>query len=271
MGRCSNGLLIIDFIAILAGIPLLNAHLNASSSKTHGVNFAVAGSTALPVEFLADKGVIAPVTNSSLTKQLNWMHTHFNATCHNSKDCVDKHRRSLFMVGEIRGNDYNYGFFQGKSVDDLKSMVPNVVKAIKDVIMRVVRFGATRIIVPGYFPIGCMPIYLMSSNDYSAYDEFHCLKGLNNFAMYHNEQLQQAIEELQEEHPNVTIVYGDYYNAYKWILRKATFLGFDSKSLQKACCGSGGDYEFSLARMCGAPNVPICAKPRERISWDRVL
>ncbi|KAF2317026.1 hypothetical protein GH714_010704 [Hevea brasiliensis] len=50
-------------------------------------------------------------------------------------DCVEKHRRSLFMIGEIGGNDYNYGFFQGKSVNDLKSMVPNVVKAIKDAVM----------------------------------------------------------------------------------------------------------------------------------------
>lgn len=46
--------------------------------------------------------------------------------------------------------------------------------------------------------------------------------------------------------------------------------GFDPKSLQKACCGSGGDYEFSLNRMCGAPNVAVCDKPQERISWDGV-
>ncbi|KAJ9131196.1 hypothetical protein P3X46_035281 [Hevea brasiliensis] len=270
-GRCSNGLLIIDFIAKSAGVPLLNAYLT-NSTKTHGVNFAVAGSTALPVEVLAEKGVISPVTNSSLTVQLNWMHTHFNTTCHKSKDCVEKHRKSLFMVGEIGGNDYNYAFFQGKTIDDLKTMVPDVVKAIKDAVVRVIGFGATRIIVPGNFPIGCMPIYLTGfhSNDSNAYDEFHCLKELNNFSMYHNEQLQQAIKELQEDHSNVTIVYGDYYNAYKWILWKAALLGFDPKSLQKACCGSGGDYDFSLATMCGAPNVPVCPKPGERISWDGV-
>ncbi|KAF2317106.1 hypothetical protein GH714_011807 [Hevea brasiliensis] len=130
-------------------------------------------------------------------------------------DCVEKHRKSLFMVGEIGGNDYNYAFFQGKTIDDLKTMVPDVVKAIKDAVV-------------------------------------------------------QAIKELQEDHSNVTIVYGDYYNAYKWILWKAALLGFDPKSLQKACCGSGGDYDFSLATMCGAPNVPVCPKPGERISWDGV-
>ncbi|KAG8639584.1 GDSL esterase/lipase At5g03980-like [Manihot esculenta] len=271
-GRCSNGLLIIDFIAKSAGIPLLDAYLNASSSKTHGVNFAVAGSNALPVEFLAENRVIAPVTNSSLSTQLGWMDTHFNSTCQNSKACTEKHKKSLFMVGEIGGNDYNYAFFQGKTIDELNSMVPNVVKAIKEAVMRVIGFGAARVVVPGNFPIGCMPIYLTGfhTNDSGAYDEFHCLKGLNNFSMFHNEQLQQAIEELQQEHPHVIIVYGDYYNAFKWVLQKAAILGFDTKSLQKACCGSGGDYDFSLERLCGAPNVQVCDKPQERMSWDGI-
>lgn len=52
--------------------------------------------------------------------------------------------------------------------------------------------------------------------------------------MYHNEQLQQAIKELQEENPKVNIVYGDYYNAYKWILSKAALLG---EFLKSANCG----------------------------------
>ncbi|XP_021634624.1 acetylajmalan esterase [Manihot esculenta] len=273
-GRCSNGLLMIVFIAKSAGIPLLNAYLNASSSKTHGVNFAVAGSTALPVEFLAENKVIAPVTNSSLAIQLNWMATHFNSTCHNSKDCIQKHKNSLFMVGEIGGNDYNYALFQGKTIDELKSRIPNVVNAIKDAVTRVIRYGATRVVVPGNFPIGCMHIYLTGfrTNDSNAYDELHCLKGLNNFSIYHNELLQQGIIELQEEHPHVTLAYGDYYNVYKWVLQKAAagLLGFDPKSVQKACCGSGGDYDFSLERFCGAPDVPVCAKPEERMSWDGV-
>ncbi|KAF2317100.1 hypothetical protein GH714_011756 [Hevea brasiliensis] len=262
-GRCSNGLLIIDFIAKSAGVPLLNAYLT-NSTKTHGVNFAVAGSTALPVEVLAEKGVISPVTNSSLTVQLNWMHAHFNTTCTSPK------KISLHGWGDWRQR-LNYAFFQGKTIDDLKTMVPDVVKAIKDAVVRVIGFGHSNY-CPRKFSNWLHAIYLTGfhSNDSNAYDEFHCLKELNNFSMYHNEQLQQAIKELQEDHSNVTIVYGDYYNAYKWILWKAALLGFDPKSLQKACCGSGGDYDFSLARMCGAPNVPVCPKPGERISWDGV-
>ncbi|XP_002528395.2 GDSL esterase/lipase At5g03980 [Ricinus communis] len=271
-GRCSNGLLMIDYIALSAGVPLLNPYLINPNASDHnrGVNFAVAGSTALPADVLARKRVLAPVTNSSLTIQLNWMSAHFNTTCDRDK-C--QHNKSLFMVGEIGGNDYNYALFQGKTVGEVKSMVPEVVQAIKTAVNKVIGYGATRVVVPGNFPIGCLPIYLtgFNTNDSAAYDELHCLKGLNSLSVYHNEKLQQAIEELQQEHQNAAVLlYGDYYNAYKWVLLKAAWLGFDLQSLQKACCGSGGDYDFSFGRMCGVAGVAVCPKPQERISWDGI-
>lgn len=37
------------------------------------------------------------------------------------------------MVGEIGGNDYNYAFFQKRSIEAVKAYVPLVVKSIMDV------------------------------------------------------------------------------------------------------------------------------------------
>ncbi|KAF2322345.1 hypothetical protein GH714_012483 [Hevea brasiliensis] len=175
-GRCSNGLLMIDYIALSAGLPLLDAYLNPNSTTGHGVNFAVAGSTALPT------------------------------------DCSKKLEKSLLMVGEIGGNDYNYGLFEGKTIDELKSIRSDVIKSIK----RIIGNGATRIVFPGNLPIVCLPAFLTEfhTNNATAYDEFHCLKELNNLSMYHNEHLQKAIEEVKKEHSNMTIMYGDYYNSY---------------------------------------------------------
>lgn len=34
------------------------------------------------------------------------------------------------MMGEIGGNDYNYGFFQGKTIQEIYTYVPYVVGAI---------------------------------------------------------------------------------------------------------------------------------------------
>ena len=82
-------------------------------------------------------------------------------------------------------------------------------------------------VVPGNLPIGCLPIYLtiFHTNSSAHYDEFHCLKGLNNLSVYHNDQLKLAIEDLRIENPNVVIVYGDYYNAFQWVYRNAQHLG----------------------------------------------
>lgn len=76
--------------------------------------------------------------------------------------------------------------------------------------------GATRIIIPGNFPIGCMPIYLTAfrKNNLKAYDDQHCLKDLNSLVMYHNELLRKAVEEMQHKSKAKIIVYGDYYNAF---------------------------------------------------------
>ena len=38
------------------------------------------------------------------------------------------------MVGEIGGNDYNYALFQGKTIEEVRHMVLEIVQAIKDVV-----------------------------------------------------------------------------------------------------------------------------------------
>jgi hypothetical protein len=54
------------------GLPLLNPYLDKSADFTYGVNFAVAGATALNTAALAKKGVTIALTNSSLDVQLKW-------------------------------------------------------------------------------------------------------------------------------------------------------------------------------------------------------
>ncbi|XP_042483380.1 GDSL esterase/lipase At5g03980-like [Macadamia integrifolia] len=270
-GRCSNGLLMIDYLALSLRLPLLNPYLEKDSDFSHGVNFAVAGSTALNSSLLAENNINSPVTNSSLSIQLSWLKSHLNSTCYT--DCEEQLKKSIFFVGEIGGNDYNYAFFQGKTMEDLQnSLVPHVIQSIKTTAMEVIKLGATRVVIPGNFPIGCFPIYLtiFQINDTAAYDEFKCLKGLNNFAMFHNDQLQQALQQLRDEYPNVDIVYADYYNAFKWVFDKAPLLGLDMDSLQKACCGSGGQYNFDPRNVCGTPEVTVCSIPDTHISWDGI-
>ncbi|OIT35858.1 PREDICTED: acetylajmalan esterase-like [Nicotiana attenuata] len=269
-GRCSNGMLMIDFIALQSGLPLINPYKLQNANFRHGANFAVAGATALSTENLAKEKIVNSVTNSSLSVQLDWMSTHFKSTY--PTDRLAKLKKSLFLVGEIGGNEFNYGLFKGKTIKELRSMVPKVVQTIIQGVRTVISFGATRIVVPGNFPIGCIPIFLTQfrTNDSTAYDEYHCLQDLNDLAIFFNDHLKQAIQELKEEHSNIALVYGDYYNAYMWLLQNPMFLGFDKNSLLKACCGIGGDYNYDIHNQCGAIGVPVCIDPSTYISWDGI-
>ena len=94
-------------------------------------------------------------------------------------------------------------------------------------IQEVIDIGANQVVVPGNFPIGCMPGYLLmyASNDSSVYDDLKCLKHFNEFAVFHNHHLQTALAELRSTNPGVAIFYGDYYCACRWLLQNAASLG----------------------------------------------
>ncbi|KAH7847326.1 hypothetical protein Vadar_024763 [Vaccinium darrowii] len=233
------------FIATAAGLPFLNPYKNYNADFRHGVNFAVAGATALPAEALAENNITSEITYSSLNVQLDWMSAHFDSICD---------------IGA------------GKSIEEVKSLVPSTVQAIQNAARRVISYGAVRVVVPGNFPIGCLPCYLniFQSSDSTAYDDNKCLKDLNELSKFYNEQLQQAITGLNKEFKNAVITYGDYYNAFEWLLENADYLGFDSSTVQIACCGIGGDYNFNPKRLCGTLGVQVCQDPNKFVSWDGI-
>ncbi|XP_010672330.2 acetylajmalan esterase-like [Beta vulgaris subsp. vulgaris] len=271
-GRCSNGLLMIDYIAENFNLPLLDAYLNKGGNFNHGVNFAVAGSTALTTSTLAAKNILSPVTNSSLSVQLGWFRSFLHSICSHPFEYQHKLANALFII-ETGGNDFNYAFFQQKSLQDVQQMVDEVIQAITTTVKELISLGATKFVIPGNFPIGCLPIYLSAfqSNDTKMYDELHCLKDLNEFAVLQNNHLERAIKELQMHYPNVAIVYADYYNALRGLLTNAALLGFNKSEVQKACCGIGNNqYNFNMTSMCGYKGVPVCEYPDKSVSWDGV-
>ncbi|XP_019175946.1 PREDICTED: GDSL esterase/lipase At1g28580-like [Ipomoea nil] len=270
-GRFSDGRLIIDFIAQSLGLPFLRPYLSAEeeSDFEKGVNFAVAGATALDISFFQERGIVNDLTNTSLGTQLDWFHESFCNSIH-SADCKEKLQSSLVIMGEIGGNDYNYAFLQGFPREEISSFVPKVISTISSAITELIEFGARRMIVPGNFPIGCIPAYLsrfMSSNQ-SDYDSTTgCINWLNEFSMYHNEQLKRELSRLRELHPNTTIIYADYYNAAMELYSSPTKYGF--KNTLSACCGGGGPYNYDAYAECGLESR-VCDEPSSFVSWDGI-
>ncbi|KAJ3671819.1 hypothetical protein LUZ60_007898 [Juncus effusus] len=271
-GRCSDGLLIIDYLAMDLNLSLINPYLDKSADFSNGVNFAVAGATAMDRSVLLENGVVMPPASAPLSSQLEWFNSHLNSTCSSKDDCAKKLDRALFLVGEIGGNDYNYAFFQGSSLSEAEIYVTQVVQSIIDATKQVINFGARRVVVPGNFPIGCSPSYLtlFSTSDSSAYDEKKCLKDYNNFSMFHNNHLKSALDDLRKTYPDVSIIYADYYEAFMNMLDQASALGFKEDSLLTACCGAGGTYNYKSSLMCGSAGTSSCSNPDQYISWDGI-
>ncbi|KAL3519935.1 hypothetical protein ACH5RR_018084 [Cinchona calisaya] len=272
-GRCSNGRLVIDFIAESYGLPLIPPYLagkNVSGRDFRGVNFAVAGATALDISFFKEKGIHNPVTNVSLGTQLRWFKDILPSLCSNSSDCREFLQSSLVVMGEIGGNDYNHAFLEGRNVEEVKSFIPAVVREISSAIEEIIKLGVVTLIVPGNLPIGCSAAYLtyFQSSDKHDYDSATgCINWLNNFSKYHNKLLQMELNRIRTLHPHATIIYADYYNAAMRLYRFPDKYGFKGGALT-ACCGAGGPYNYNSSVACGYPPSTSCEDPSLYVCWD---
>ncbi|KAF8392886.1 hypothetical protein HHK36_021126 [Tetracentron sinense] len=271
-GRCSNGRLIVDFMAQSLGLPLLPPYLAQTNGQDfqQGANFAVSGATALDNAFYEERGIHNICTNNSLGIQLGWFKELLPSLCDQSSNCLNFFSRSLFLVGEIGGNDYNHAFLEGRSLEEIRTFVPGVIDAISSAVQMVVEHGAVTVMVPGNFPIGCFSSYLMvfqSSNEEDYDPQTGCLRWLNEFSMNHNHLLQKELDRMRDLHPHVSIIYADYYNAAMRFFRYPLQFGF-SEGCLTACCGGGGPYNYNKSLVCGNRGARVCDDPSLYVSWD---
>ncbi|XP_022720976.1 GDSL esterase/lipase At1g28590-like isoform X2 [Durio zibethinus] len=261
-GRFSDGRLVIDFFAQKFGLPLVPPYFGACNGSNQqflkGVNFAVAGATALDNAFLAQKGIFNRVTNVSLGVQVGLFKKLLPSLCLGN---------SLILMGEIGGNDFNYAFFQGIKIEVIRGLVPDVLNVISSAILELIKLGAVTFLVPGNLPIGCQPIYLTSfqTSNLQDYDRSGCLIWLNKFSEYYNGMLKQELNQIRRLHPRANIVYADYYQAAVQFYRSPRF-----NSTLIACCGGGGPYNYNFSVGCASAGSKSCDDPSSYVSWDGI-
>ncbi|XP_022682036.1 GDSL esterase/lipase At1g28600-like isoform X1 [Setaria italica] len=254
-GRFSNGRIVLDFIGTHAamappaihgqvqeqfpfaiqkksaagalGIPFVRPYLSGWRAEdfASGANFAVGGATALSPEFFRDRGFdIGDVVH--LDMEMRWFRDMLGLLCPGDlAGCSDMMNRSLFMVGEIGGNDYSTPLLKAR-LPFVTTFAPIVIAKISSTItvsvsfavhtrrvvtaieyysnanasslQELIRLGAKTLVVPGNLPIGCIPNYLLafqSDNKEDYEQETGCIGWLNEFSRYHNKLL---IEELEK-------------------------------------------------------------------------
>ncbi|CAL4978581.1 unnamed protein product [Urochloa decumbens] len=299
-GRATNGRLVLDFIAEAFGLPFVPPSLDKTHNFSKGANFAVAGATALDLSYFREHNItsVAPF-NTSFSVQIGWFEQLKPSLCNTTtkEECDDYLNKSLFVMGELGGNDYVFLLAANKTVQQTKTFVPAVVKAIAGGVERLIKLGAKRIVVPGNVPTGCISIMLTlyASPNKADYDTHGCLVKLNGLARYHNALLRREVRALRIKYPGTNIAYADYYQPVITFLktpanfgendRSTSFklklkpsecavtrgrAGFDGSTALVACCGAGGRYNYNATAACGSPGVTACADPSRAVNWDGI-
>ncbi|CAN6200004.1 unnamed protein product [Urochloa humidicola] len=271
-GRFCDGRIIIDHIADALAIPFLTPYLvgNTSEDYEHGANFAVGGATALGHEYFRGKKLDIRFTPYSLHWQMTWLKKVLRMLSpEQGPGWSDMMESSLFLVGEIGGNDYNQALFQGRSVDVVKTYIPDVVAGISASVTELIDLGARTVVVPGNFPVGCNPGYLtkFQTNDTAQYDSVGCLRWPNDLTQLHNRYLRAELVKLRRRHPGVAVIYADYYAAAMDLTADPRKHGFGGDPLV-SCCGGGGPYNANLTAHCGTNTATACRDPYKAVSWD---
>ncbi|CAO2165749.1 unnamed protein product [Urochloa humidicola] len=270
-GRFSNGRIVLDFIAEELGLPFVRPYLSGGRAEdfARGANFAVGGATALAPDFFRDRGFDTGDV-AHLDMEMSWFRDMLGLLCPSGlAGCSEVMDQSLFVVGEIGGNDYNLPLLAKVPFDNVITYVPIVIAKISSTITELIGLGAKTLVVPGNFPTGCVPSYLLlfqsdSKEDYEA--ESGCIGWLNEFARYHNKLLIEELEKLRKLHPGVTIIYADYYGAAMEVFVSPQQYGIEYPLV--ACCGGGDPYGVAPNVRCGYGEYSLRHNPDKYGSWD---
>ncbi|WVZ69454.1 hypothetical protein U9M48_018236 [Paspalum notatum var. saurae] len=268
-GRASDGRLVIDFIAEEFGLSNVTA-IQAGAAPgdfQHGANFAIISATANNGSFFAGNGM--DINPFSLDTQMLWFRTHLSQLAQSSSPSNGSGgvgallRGALVALGEIGGNDYNFAFSRGVPRDRVRRFVPAVVEKLAGAVEELVGMGARAFVVPGNLPFGCTPLYLQRFRANAGFWDYDpatgCLGWFNTFAQYHNQVLTKRLDDLRRRHPDVTIVYADWYGAMMSIFQAPEELGF--RNALRTCCGN-------QTVPCGRPGCTVCDDPSTFGSWD---
>ncbi|VAI82525.1 unnamed protein product [Triticum turgidum subsp. durum] len=224
--RCSDGRLVVDFLAEKFGLPLLKPSKQGGANFKQGANMAIIGATAMGSSFFQSLGVGDKIWNNGpLDSQIQWFQNLLPSVCGSS--CKTYLSKSLFVLGELGGNDYNAQLFGGYTPEQAAGQSPTIVDAIGAGAEKLIGLGAMYVVIPGVLPVGCFPIYLTlyQTSNAGDYDQYGCLKRFNALSARHNSLLQSKVSSLQSKYPYAKIMYADFYSHVFDMVKSPTSYG----------------------------------------------
>ncbi|MCO5602602.1 hypothetical protein L7F22_056736 [Adiantum nelumboides] len=272
--RFSDGLLLIDFLAMRLGLPLLNPFLDKTANFNMGVNYAVSGATADRVSKYITRFIL-PLTPYSLDVQLSW-HLALTASGPSpQKPNADAYKDGLYVV-EIGGNDYLSALnalVPNSPSKVISTFVPAVISKIGTTTEALYANGARHFLFISIPPLGCSPS-ILSGNPTGPKDSNGCLQEFNAISVAHGMQLFSLVNGLRSKHSDATFAFLDYYGAFYQTLAASASLGFTDTL--DACCGAGpkAPNRYDRASFCSASSIgssdTLCPDPNVFFTWDGI-
>ncbi|BAF18769.1 GDSL esterase/lipase At5g45910 isoform X2 [Oryza sativa Japonica Group] len=268
--RCSDGRLVVDFLAEKFGLPLLPPSKRGGSDFRRGANMAIIGATTMDSGFFQSLGIGDKIWNNGpLNTQIQWFQQLMPSICGSS--CKTYLSKSLFVLGEFGGNDYNAQLFGGYTPEQAAGQSGTIVDGIGKGVEQLIGLGAMYVVVPGVLPVGCFPIYLTlyGTSNAGDYDQYGCLTRFNTLSSRHNSLLQAKVSSLQSKYPWARIMYADFYSHVYDMVKSPSNYGFSTNL--RACCGAGGGkYNYQNGARCGMSGAYACSNPSSSLSWDGI-
>ncbi|KAH7434781.1 hypothetical protein KP509_06G034300 [Ceratopteris richardii] len=266
--RFSDGLLLVDFLAMRIALPYSKPYLESSANFTTGVNYAVSGSTAENASYLYTDYNITTLTNISLETEIEWHNSLISMIPRANLPDANALKRGLYVI-ESGGNDYISAII--KSVysipDIITTFVPKVIAKIKAATEDLHSKGARNFLYIGVTPLGCSPS-LLAYFSQEAKDVNGCIQSFNAVSESHGTRLLELVLELRLAYPtDAQFIFLDYYSAYTYVIQRSSVYGF-SNTLD-ACCGAGVDYpyRFNQLSFCSSSS-DLCSNPNVFLNWD---
>ncbi|KAH9311366.1 hypothetical protein KI387_026401, partial [Taxus chinensis] len=271
-GRASDGRLVVDFIAQAFGLPFLSPYLQSLGSDfRHGANYASDAGTVLQPNTSQYVTGISPFylgVQYTQMKDFKFRALHLLSKGKHFEylPTTDVFSKALYFL-DIGQNDFTsqLGWI---GIEGVKEFLPKVASQIGETVKALHREGARTIFVANLAPIGCFPSFLTElPHNKSDLDSYGCMISYNNAVLYYNNLLKEKLEEVRKVLPDASVVYVDSHAIKLEIYTNPTKHGFMFGT--KACCGTGGEYNFSPQFFCSQKTeingtvfvAPVCSDP----------
>ncbi|KAK3228473.1 hypothetical protein Dsin_000354 [Dipteronia sinensis] len=257
-GRFSDGRVLTDYVASYLGIksPIANYNWRKSVKRSqvmNGMNFAYGGT-----------GVFKTLVNEpNMTTQVKFFQQLLEEKVYSRQDLLNS---SIALVS-LAGNDYGTYVFQHGNLQDLPTFTKSIISQLVVNLKSIQNLGVQKIVVTAMEPMGCLPRLAV----FSLYK--NCNESWNSVSMFHNQILQQELQNLNNASNNSVFVSLDLYSAFMSALKRQANNSGNSEvrsSLEPCCVGVSDKYSCGSVDEKGEKKYNVCKNPELSMFWDNI-